>query len=119
MMQDKRLNILPLISHRFPFEEAEEAYKLISSKESSLGIVLQYPLKKEKELKGLFSRNIILVQSKNAEKNPIEPVIGMIGAGNFTNQVLLPALKKTSIRLKSITSSGGGKRDIFREKIWF
>ena len=97
MMQDKRLNILLLISHRFPFEEAEEAYKLISSKESSLGIVLQYPLKKEKELKGLFSRNIILVQHKNGEKKlaePIEPVIGMIGAGNFTNQVLLPALKK-------------------------
>ena len=31
----------------------------------------------------------------------------MIGAGNFTNQVLLPALKKTGVRLKSIASSGG------------
>lgn len=123
MMQDKRLNIIPLISHRFPFEEAEEAYKLISSKESSLGIVLQYPLKKEKESKDLFSRNIILVQSKNAEKNPIEPVIGMIGAGNFTNQVLLPALKKTNVRLKSIASSGGvsgtylGKKYGFEQSI--
>lgn len=123
MMQDKRLNILPLISHRFPFEEAEEAYKLISSKESSLGIVLQHSLKKEKELKDLFSRNIILVQSKNAEKNPIEPVIGMIGAGNFTNQVLLPALKKTGARLKSIASSGGvsgthlGKKYGFEQSI--
>ena len=123
MMQDKRLNILPLISHRFLFEEAEEAYKLISSKESSLGIVLQYPLKKEKESKDLFSRNIILVQSKNAEKNPIEPVIGMIGAGNFTNQVLLPALKKTNVRLKSIASSSGvsgthlGKKYGFEQSI--
>lgn len=107
MMQDKRLNILPLISHRFSFEEAEEAYKLISSKESSLGIVLQYSLKKEKESKDLFSRNIILVKNKNREKKPTEPVIGIIGAGNFTNQVLLPALKKTGVRLKSIASSGG------------
>ena len=123
MMQDKRLNILPLISHRFPFEKAEEAYKLISSKEFSLGIVLQYPLKKEKESKDLFSRNIILVQGKNAEKKPSEPVIGMIGAGNFTNQVLLPALKKTNVRLKSIASSGGvsgthlGKKHGFEQSI--
>jgi len=123
MMQNKRLNVLPLISHRFLFEKAEEAYKLISSKESSLGIVLQYPLKKEKALKALFSRNIIFIQSKNAEKNPIEPVIGMIGAGNFTNQVLLPALKKTNVRLKSIASSGGvsgthlGKKYGFEQSI--
>ena len=123
MMQDKRLNILPLISHRFPFEKAEEAYKLISSKEFSLGIVLQYPLKKEKESKDLFSRNIILVQGKNAEKKPSEPVIGIIGAGNFTNQVLLPALKKTNVRLKSIASSGGvsgthlGKKHGFEQSI--
>ena len=123
MMQDKRLNIIPLISHRFPFEEAEEAYKLISSKESSLGIVLQHPLKKEKESKDLFSRNIILVQHKNGEKKPTEPVVGMIGAGNFTNQVLLPALKKTGVRLKSIASSSGvsgtylGKKYGFEQSI--
>ena len=126
MMKDKRLNILPLISHRFPFEEAEEAYKLISSKEPFLGIVLQYPLNKEKESENLFSRNIILVQRKNEEKRlaePTEPVIGMIGAGNFTNQILLPALKKTGVRLKSIASSGGvngtylGKKYGFEQSI--
>ena len=123
MMKDKRLNVLPLISHRFPFEEAEEAYKLISSKESSLGIVLQYPLKKEKESKDLFSRNIVLAQNKNKEKKPTEPVVGMIGAGNFTNQVLLPALSKTGVRLKSIASSGGvsgahlGKKYGFEQSI--
>ena len=126
MMKDKRLNVLPLISHRFPFEEAEEAYKLISSKESSLGIVLQYPLKKVKESKDLFSRKIILVQHKNGEKKlaePTEPVVGMIGAGNFTNQILLPALKKTNVRLKSIASSSGvsgthlGKKYGFEQSI--
>jgi len=123
MMQNKKLNVLPLISHRFPFEEAEEAYKLISSKNSSLGIVLQYSSEKEKELKDLFSRNIILVENKNRGKKPTEPVVGMIGAGNFTNQVLLPALKKTGVRLKSIASSSGvsgtylGKKYGFEQSI--
>ena len=33
--------------------------------------------------------------------------VGLIGAGNFTGQVLLPALKKTGAELKIIASSGG------------
>lgn len=107
MMKEKRLNILPLISHRFPFEGADEAYKLISSKESSLGIVLQYTSKKEKEPKDLFSRNIILAHKEDIPGKPVEPVVGVIGAGNFTSHTLLPALKKIKARLKVIASSGG------------
>ena len=122
MMQNKNLDVLPLISHRFPFKEAEEAYKLISGKESSLGIILKYPLKKEKESKDLFSRHIVLVQYKNGEKKPAkptEPVVGLIGAGNFTSQVLLPALKKTNVRLKSIASSEGTSGTYLGKKYGF
>jgi predicted dehydrogenase len=107
MMKEKRINILPLISHRFPFKDAEEAYKLISNKESSLGIVLQYASNKEKESKDLFSRNIILARKEDIPGKPVEPVVGVIGAGNFTSHTLLPALKKTKARLKVIASSGG------------
>lgn len=35
------------------------------------------------------------------------PVISVIGAGNFTSQVMLPTLKKSGARLKSIASSRG------------
>ena len=38
-----RLDVTSLISHRFPFPQAAEAYKLIGDTASSLGIVLQYP----------------------------------------------------------------------------
>jgi predicted dehydrogenase len=39
--------------------------------------------------------------------DPKQPVIGLIGAGNYTGQVLLPALAKTGARLKTIASGGG------------
>lgn len=107
MMKDKRLNVLPLISHRFPFEEAEEAYKLISSEESFLGIVLQYPSKGEKSSENIFNRKMILARKEETPGNPVEPAVGVIGAGNFTLRTLLPALKKTKARLKIIASSGG------------
>src|SRR5450756_150603 len=41
MLADGRLDVAPLVSHRFAIEEAEAAYALISSNAPSLGIVLQ------------------------------------------------------------------------------
>jgi predicted dehydrogenase len=34
-------------------------------------------------------------------------VVGVIGAGNFTDRVLLPAMRKADVRLKAIASVGG------------
>lgn len=107
MMQEGRLKISPLISHRFSLEKAEEAYKLILNKEYSLGIVLQYPSEQEKPSENILNRKIILAQKEETPGNPVEPVVGVIGAGNFTLRTLLPVLKKTKARLKIIASSGG------------
>jgi threonine dehydrogenase-like Zn-dependent dehydrogenase len=43
MMSDGRLDVKPLISHRFSVSEAESAYALVSGEAPSLGILLQYP----------------------------------------------------------------------------
>ena len=42
MMADGRLNVKPLISHRFPLDDAKQAYGLISTDRSALGVLLQY-----------------------------------------------------------------------------
>src|SRR5206468_11172727 len=42
MLADGRLEVAPLISHRFPLDEAEQAYKLAVSETKSLAILLQY-----------------------------------------------------------------------------
>ena len=40
---DHRLAVEPLISHRFPFARAEEAYRLVTERtEPHLGVVLNY-----------------------------------------------------------------------------
>ena len=93
----------PLITHRFPFEQAENAYRLISeNKEPYLGILLKYNAENKET-----DQTIKLTPSHNIKSDTREPVVGMIGAGNFTGQVLLPALKKTEVRLRSIASGGG------------
>ncbi len=120
-----KLNVKSLISHRFPFEEAIRAYDLITdNKEPYLGIILEYgkedvSRKDAKVLRGKEDpqitqitqkdeRTVTLKQSYERSAKSYElPVIGLIGAGNFTGQVLLPALQKTGVRLKTIASSGG------------
>jgi len=99
MMAKEKINVSPLISHRIPFKEAKRAYDILL-KEGPLGIVLTYDeeVKKEKEVR---------LKDFSIKTKPQKPVVGLIGAGNFTSQTLLPALKKTGTRLKTIASSGG------------
>ena len=42
MMADGRLRVEPLITHRFPFDRALEAYELLGGNKPYLGILLQY-----------------------------------------------------------------------------
>jgi threonine dehydrogenase-like Zn-dependent dehydrogenase len=43
LMAQKKLDVQPLVTHRFPFEDAPQAYELISKgKEPYLGIILKY-----------------------------------------------------------------------------
>lgn len=114
LMASGKLDVKPLISHRFPFEEATKAYNLImENKEPHVGIILEYKDNSRHKAQGArpkveVERTIKLKQSyeRSAMSDQL-PIVGLIGAGNFTGQVLLPALKKTGVRLKTIASSGG------------
>jgi threonine dehydrogenase-like Zn-dependent dehydrogenase len=43
MLADGRLDVAPLVSHRFALAEAQRAYEVVAGAEPSLGIVLEYP----------------------------------------------------------------------------
>ena len=103
LMASGKLNTEPLISHRFPLEKAQDAYDLIlENREPYLGIILTY------DESGKKTASVSLGEPTAIQKlKPKIPVAGVIGAGNFTGQVILPALQKTKIRLKTIASGGG------------
>ena len=48
MMADSRLDVRPLISHRFKLDQTGAAYALVAGSEASLGILLEYPTRSEK-----------------------------------------------------------------------
>jgi predicted dehydrogenase/threonine dehydrogenase-like Zn-dependent dehydrogenase len=106
MLATGRLDVSPLITRRLQSDAVAEAYDLLVNDRTQLGIVLNYP-----QIDPPRERVVpVAVQSTPAASKPAGVVrVGVIGAGNFTSRVLLPALAKTSAELTSICSSGGVK----------
>lgn len=117
MLADGRLNVEPLISHRFSLEQAPQAYELLSGK-GSLGIILQYSDGAQKSETQLLSRTVKIAPTLRRED---KVRIGVIGSGNYATQVLIPALNKTGGVMKSVASVSGvsgvhaGKKYEFEE----
>jgi polar amino acid transport system substrate-binding protein len=102
LVQDKRIDLTSIVTHRFPFEESVKAYELIQGekKENYLGILLEY----KKEEDQIFRR----VELSPPEHLGDKIVLGVIGAGNYATANLLPHLKShPDISLGSICTSSG------------
>jgi predicted dehydrogenase/threonine dehydrogenase-like Zn-dependent dehydrogenase len=98
------LKVRPLITHRFPFEEALSAYAVMSAKSHALGMVLEYS-----PMDVSMSKSIPLEQSPRTSKSRpgTNVVVSCIGAGNYSSRVLLGAFRKTPARLRMLASAGG------------
>jgi len=96
-----------LVTHRYPIDEALDAYDLLLGKKTEpyLGIVIEYP-------KEGTADTCVQIQPcpSNLAKVGTKPIgVGFIGAGNFTKAVLLPELKKKSddVSLVGVCTASG------------
>ena len=115
LIADGKLQVTPLISHRVPQAQAQEAYRLLTDDSSALGILLTYP----ETAPDLRHTIVVTEQLATRPPQPTTPVVGVIGAGQFTTGVLLPALAKTSAQRKAIASAGGASAAIAARKFGF
>ena len=103
LMSKGKLQVQPLITHRFPIEKGVKAYEVITgkTKEKFLGVLLTYTAERQKEESKITFPIIVSRQSSIVN-------LGVLGAGLFANAVLLPAIKKAGdINLVGIAASGG------------
>ena len=103
-----KLDVRPLISHRFPIQQAAEAYELITGKkkEPFLGVLLTYP----EAMPGVPVSRVLLSSASAARGTGALATIrlGVLGAGLFANATLLPAIsKQKEIELIGIASQSG------------
>ena len=94
------LDVDTLITERVPFENYSEIYDNIG-KGNSIASLLVY----DTEKKSSNPRNVKITETKTYIAG--KPVLGVIGAGNFTGSTILPKLKAAGAQIKSIASSKG------------
>jgi predicted dehydrogenase/threonine dehydrogenase-like Zn-dependent dehydrogenase len=125
LLATHKLDVAPLISHRFAFEQAAAAYELLTSRrEPHLGILLEYAAvpdmnsempaitattRRQSESRG--GREGAGVDASPASSAPAgataSPRLGFVGAGNYAARVLIPAFAATGARLEGIASASG------------
>ncbi|HEV2765925.1 MAG TPA: Gfo/Idh/MocA family oxidoreductase, partial [Pyrinomonadaceae bacterium] len=108
-----RVRIAPLVTHRFPIEEGERAYQLISGETSEpyLGVLLSYDT--ERELERRIENPARAEHGKKARAADGGRVrLGLVGAGSYAQKFLLPHFKEQGADFRSIaTASGVSARD--------
>ena len=113
LMSSGLIDVKPLISSRYDFTDAEEAYADLTQNPSGLGIILDYRSDDADRVK----RAVSLASTYKYSKT--EPALGFIGAGNYASRVLMPAFRKAGAYMHTVVTNNGvnsvvhGKRNGF------
>jgi predicted dehydrogenase/threonine dehydrogenase-like Zn-dependent dehydrogenase len=100
-----QLRVEPLISHRFEFEQAVQAYGILRRREPSLGLLLTYGDEASKNEKRTFA----LALAPTARAQPSGHGVSVIGAGNYAARMLIPAFRQSGAEFDMIANTGSGK----------
>jgi predicted dehydrogenase/threonine dehydrogenase-like Zn-dependent dehydrogenase len=99
-MAEKKIRVGPLITHRFPIENAHSAYALITGKSTGksddpfLGVVIQYSgAGDESPTLQLVAKSAAAELLDSARTTGIS--VGLLGAGIFAAGTLIPAIKSS------------------------
>jgi len=111
LLAEESVDVEPLITHEFAFEDALSAYDLIlddDSDEHVTGVVLEYDTDRDHGETLTFERR---------EGVPRDEVgIGLIGGGTFAQGTLLPALSDLPVSFVGVaTASGTSARHVAEE----
>jgi predicted dehydrogenase/threonine dehydrogenase-like Zn-dependent dehydrogenase len=113
LLASNRVDVAPLITHTFPIDDAPKAYDLITGKtgERFVGVLLEY----------VGQASSLSMPERQAGSSPYKSVVlGVIGAGNYAQGVLLPRFKANAdVTLRTVCTATGVKARKAQEKFGF
>ena len=104
LVQQGRVAVEPLITHRFDVDDAERAYELIAGdvKEPYLAVLLAYDPQRR------LSRTVDLAAGMKPRAAREQGVrVGVIGAGGYVAGMLLPQFKNAGAEFVSVVTASG------------
>ena len=115
LMANDRLDVQPLITHRYPVDQAPQAFQMISGNTNQhyMGVLLTYAsletTKAESALPGIEQHTVHRL-SREQQTGPGQDKIhlGLLGVGNFATAVMLPAVQSIEeIAFTGVASASG------------
>jgi predicted dehydrogenase len=117
LLASRKVDVHPLITHRFPIHQAPQAYELITGKrkEPFLGVLLTYAQKETGAVadettprQGVTAPSAAIPTAPALHRATGAVRMGVLGAGNFASAVMLPAMRSVQrIQLVGIASASG------------
>lgn len=114
LLADRKVNVQPLITHSFDIENALAAYELITgnSQQPHLGVLIRYPDSDSgssvTRLEPSGAKRLGLVSKRRGSSAEI--CVGVLGAGNFAQGTLIPAIVSApSAQLVGICATNGAR----------
>lgn len=103
LLADSRLDVAPLLTHRFPVEEAERAYATLVDDRQALGILLTYG-DGDAHAPTPTARTVRLAV-RPSEATAVR--VAVLGAGLHAQRALIPALRSAGAHLTTVVSANG------------
>ena len=111
-----RIDLTKMVTHRFPLEQAANAFALISGeiREPSLGILLSYPGE-------VFAADRVQLKSPSpiARSSRAKLRVAVLGAGSHATNEFLPALAQRNVEFRGIASATGVRATALGKKYEF
>jgi len=109
LIGSQRIDVRPMISHRFELRDASRAYETIMAPGStSLAVILGYPEPTQSPAQPTFTPRRKVDITPTVAKREGELRVGLVGAGNLAKWAHLPNLKKMpNLSLHAVYSASG------------
>ena len=110
LLKQRKVAVTPLVTHRFPIEEAERAYLLLKKNtEPHLGILISYP--------ALDAPRVARIVEVAPQKRLGQVNVGVIGAGHHVRDRLLPCLLEwKAVQVRALCTATGTHAKALAEK---
>jgi predicted dehydrogenase/threonine dehydrogenase-like Zn-dependent dehydrogenase len=101
LVAEGRVDVRPLISHRYDIGRGAEAYDALEQSDA-LGVLIDYGT-----APAAAAAESIVVSSRPRLDTQGRPQVSVIGAGTFAHDVLLPSLKRAGVARRAIVATTG------------
>ncbi|MDA9165648.1 bi-domain-containing oxidoreductase [Alphaproteobacteria bacterium] len=122
LLSDKKMTTKLLTTHKYEFGKAFEAYEALLNEKSSVGILLEYSSNQLKNNQNKSPKKVPVnvgakpKEHKSSLNRSSNVKIGIIGAGNYSQNMLIPNLISLGADLNMICSIGGTNAGIAAHK---